>query len=274
MKKYIALAAVAAAGFFVVRAQDTDAASLIKSARDAARHANFAAADTLYAQAAALGDKPEIGPALLYLGIRALGAGDRLAAQGFFERILHIDAKGPQAGPALTWLATMRTDDPGAAESLFKQALALESPTSLDSVETLRKYSTLLRRQGRHEEAADLDLRARDAQTGTRADPQAEALPPGVFRAGNGVTPPALLSKVEPQYTEGARAGKVQGTAMLMVDIGPDGIARNYQVVRSLEPGLDQKAIDAVQQWRFRPGKKDDTPVTVRAMIEVNFRLM
>ena len=61
---------------------------------------------------------------------------------------------------------------------------------------------------------------------------------------------------------------------MLGVDISPDGTASNFEVIRSLEPGLDQKAIDAVQQWRFQPGMKDGAPVTVRATIEVNFRLM
>jgi protein TonB len=51
-------------------------------------------------------------------------------------------------------------------------------------------------------------------------------------------------------------------------------VAENFEVVRSLEPGLDQKAIEAVGQWRFKPGAKDGAPVTVRATIEVNFRLM
>jgi TonB family protein len=277
MSKYLAIAAtLVVAALLVVRAQaPEDAASLIKSAQEAVRHANYADADVLYAKAAALGDTPQIAPALIYLGVRALGSNNRLAAEGFFERILKIDPKGPQAGPAMSWLATMRTDDPVGAEELYKQALDVENQTSLEATETLRKYSVLLRRQGRLEEAAALEQRAREAQLGTNGAVQTKLdMPEGVYRVGSGVTAPSLASKVEPQYTEDARAGKIQGVTQLVVDIGPDGIARNIQVTRSLEPGLDLKAIEAVQQWRFKPGTKDGAPVTVRASIEVNFRLM
>jgi protein TonB len=44
-------------------------------------------------------------------------------------------------------------------------------------------------------------------------------------------------------------------------------------VVRSLDPGLDEKAIEAVSQWKFRPGMKDGVPVYVVATVEVNFQL-
>ena len=63
-------------------------------------------------------------------------------------------------------------------------------------------------------------------------------------------------------------------TVSLSGEIDPSGVAQNIEVSRSLEPGLDQKAIESVQQWRFKPGTKDGAPVTVRATIEVNFRLM
>ena len=52
-----------------------------------------------------------------------------------------------------------------------------------------------------------------------------------------------------------------------------DGLAQNIQVTRSLDGGLDQSAIAAVQQWRFKPGEKNGTPVRVAAKIEINFRL-
>ena len=50
-------------------------------------------------------------------------------------------------------------------------------------------------------------------------------------------------------------------------------VARDITVVRSLEPGLDDKAVSAVQQWKFQPGAKDGQAVDVKATIEVNFRL-
>ena len=97
MSKYIAVAAAVLAAFVVVRAQDTDAVKLIKSAEEAVRHAHYADADALYAKAASLGDGPEIAPALLYLGVRALGQGNRLAAEGFFQRVVKVDPRGTQA---------------------------------------------------------------------------------------------------------------------------------------------------------------------------------
>jgi protein TonB len=96
----------------------------------------------------------------------------------------------------------------------------------------------------------------------------------GVFRAGGGVTAPTLLQKVEPEYSEAARKAKYQGTVVLYVEVDPAGKATNIRVQRSLGLGLDEKAIEAVKKWRFRPGTKDGKPVTVAATIEVNFRLL
>ena len=96
----------------------------------------------------------------------------------------------------------------------------------------------------------------------------------GVFRVGGGVTAPSLLSKVEPEYSEEARRAKYQGTVVLYVEVYPDGKAHNLKVLRSLGLGLDEKAIEAVNKWRFRPGYKDGKPVPVQATIEVNFRLL
>jgi len=96
----------------------------------------------------------------------------------------------------------------------------------------------------------------------------------GVFRVGGGVTAPALIYKVEPEYSEEARKAKYQGTVVLYVEVDPSGRARNARVVRSLGLGLDEKAIEAIRKWRFRPGYKDGKPVTVAATIEVNFRLL
>ncbi len=96
----------------------------------------------------------------------------------------------------------------------------------------------------------------------------------GVFRVGGGVTAPALLYKVEPEYSEEARKAKYQGTVLLYIEVDPSGHATNIRVARSLGLGLDEKAIEAVRKWKFKPGYKDGKPVTVAATIEVNFRLL
>jgi len=96
----------------------------------------------------------------------------------------------------------------------------------------------------------------------------------GVFRVGGGVTAPTLLFKKEPEYSEEARKAKYQGTVSLYIEVDPSGKATNIKVVRSLGLGLDEKAMEAVRQWKFKPGYKDGKPVTVAATIEVNFRLL
>jgi TonB family protein len=96
----------------------------------------------------------------------------------------------------------------------------------------------------------------------------------GAYRVGNGVSAPVLLFKKEPEYSEEARKAKYQGTVVLAIEVDPSGRAVNPRVVRSLGLGLDEKALEAVRQWKFKPGYKDGKPVTVAATIEVNFRLL
>jgi TonB family protein len=96
----------------------------------------------------------------------------------------------------------------------------------------------------------------------------------GVYKIGGGVSSPQLLFKVEPEYSEEARKAKFQGTVLLYVEVDEKGLPRNIKVIRPLGLGLDQKAIEAVEKWKFSPGKKDGKPVAVQAQIEVNFRLL
>jgi len=96
----------------------------------------------------------------------------------------------------------------------------------------------------------------------------------GVYRVGGGVTAPVLLYKKEPEYSEEARKAKYQGTVLLYIEVDPSGKATNIRVPAQPGLGLDEKAIEAVRQWKFKPGYKDGKPVTVAATIEVNFRLL
>ncbi len=96
----------------------------------------------------------------------------------------------------------------------------------------------------------------------------------GVYRVGGGVSQPSVLFKVDPEYSEEARKAKYSGTVMLAVIVDTTGKARDIHVVKSLGMGLDEKAIEAVEKWKFKPGMKGGEPVNVRAQIEVNFRLL
>lgn len=96
----------------------------------------------------------------------------------------------------------------------------------------------------------------------------------GVFRVGGGVTAPQVLYKIDPEYSEEARKAKYSGTVVLYIEVDPTGKARNLRVVKGIGLGLDEKAIEAVNKWKFKPGLRDGKPVTVAAHIEVNFRLL
>jgi TonB family protein len=94
-----------------------------------------------------------------------------------------------------------------------------------------------------------------------------------VYTPGGGVSAPALISQVEPTYTEEARQANLQGAVILSGAIDPSGNAVNLRVVQRLGMGLDARAIEAVSHWRFAPGMKDGRPVTVATRLQVNFRL-
>ena len=241
---------------------------LVKLGDIAAKRRQPNEAIAFYAKAVSLGDRPEVVPALLYLGSRAFEARDRQSAEAFFQRALAVQSTGPNASRALTWLALLQQSTPEGepeAELLYQRALTAQP----EAVDTLRNYALLMRKQSRISEAERLEAKARDLQPGL--EPIVPS--PGIFRVGGGVTAPALLAKVEPEYTEAARAAKLQGPVLLYVEVGPDGAAHNIQIRRRLGLGLDDNAIDAVSRWRFRPGQKDGVAVPIAAMIEVNFRL-
>jgi TonB family protein len=96
----------------------------------------------------------------------------------------------------------------------------------------------------------------------------------GVYRIGGGVSMPSIIHKVEPEYSEEARKAKWQGTVTLNVIVDETGHARNIQVSQSLGLGLDQKAMEAVEKWLFKPGMKDGKAVAVFATIQVTFHLL
>jgi TonB family protein len=87
------------------------------------------------------------------------------------------------------------------------------------------------------------------------------------------VTPPRPKHKVEPTYSQEALDAKYQGSVLLRLLIDSSGNVKDPVVVRPLGLGLDEKAIEAVRQWKFEPATKDGEPVEVKANIEINFRL-
>lgn len=95
----------------------------------------------------------------------------------------------------------------------------------------------------------------------------------GTYRPGNGVSAPRAIYDPDPEYSEEARKAKFGGIVVLSVTVDPSGRPRDIRVARSLGMGLDEKAVEAVEKWKFTPGMKDGMPVAVQVNVEVSFRL-
>ncbi len=232
-----------------------------------------------YRKAVDLGDKPEIAPALIYLGIAALGSKDVPGAMGYFQRAAAVGS-GPEAARANMWIALTEEQSPNVAaaqtEADFRKAIAGLDANSSDMATALDLFAFFLEKQGRDDEAKPLRQQASaiigNLQRADRASVAASGKAAATVNAAT--TRPELIQKVEPAYSEEARAAKYQGTVVLGVVIGTDGTASQMRVVKSLGLGLDEKAIEAVQQWRFKPATKNGAPLAVQAVIEVNFKLL
>ena len=95
----------------------------------------------------------------------------------------------------------------------------------------------------------------------------------GVMSVGGGVSAPQLIHSVDPEFTDQARRANLQGIVSIQLIVDSRGNPQNIHVVRHLGMGLDQKAEEAVSQYRFRPAMYQGHPVAVQLVINVNFHL-
>jgi periplasmic protein TonB len=95
----------------------------------------------------------------------------------------------------------------------------------------------------------------------------------GVYSVGGGVSEPIPIYKPDPAYSEEARKAKYQGTVVLWIVVDATGNVTDCRVVKPLGLGLDEKAVETVRTWKFKPAQRNGTPVPVRVMVEVSFRL-
>lgn len=89
-----------------------------------------------------------------------------------------------------------------------------------------------------------------------------------------GIKPPVVVFKLEPEYSEQARKARVQGTVVLEGVIDEKGLTHALKVRDGLGFGLDEQAIDAVKQWRFRPATRDGKPLAIVGTFYLTFRLL
>lgn len=95
----------------------------------------------------------------------------------------------------------------------------------------------------------------------------------GPYRPGTGISPPAIVREVKPDYTDEGRRRHIEGDVVLEIVVRSDGSVGHMKLVQGLGAGLDQRAIDAVRQWRFSPAKRYGVPVDVIVEVAMEFKL-
>ena len=95
----------------------------------------------------------------------------------------------------------------------------------------------------------------------------------GPYRPGAGIDPPTLQREVKALYTDDARRRGIEGDVVLEVVVRRDGSVGDVRIRRSLDRGLDQRAIDAVRQWRFAPARRHGVAVDILVEVAVAFKL-
>jgi protein TonB len=95
----------------------------------------------------------------------------------------------------------------------------------------------------------------------------------GPYRPGSGIAPPRLLREVKADYTEDARQRGVSGDVVLEIVVRRDGSVGDVKVLQGLAGGLNDRAVQAVRQWRFTPAQRQGAPVDVIVEVAVEFKL-
>lgn len=108
---------------------------------------------------------------------------------------------------------------------------------------------------------------------GSSTGPHVGNGPPGIVPLGKGVSAPQVIFNPEPTFSDEARKSKTQGRVTLLLIVGKDGLPYDIRVRESLGMGLDEKALEAVNRWRFRPAMLNGQPVATRIEVEVDFHL-
>jgi protein TonB len=95
----------------------------------------------------------------------------------------------------------------------------------------------------------------------------------GLRHVGGGVSAPVPIFEVEPEFSEEARKAKFMGVVTVNLIVDAKGMPQNVHVLRGVGMGLDDKAVEAVKQYRFKPAMEAGKPVPVQLNVEVNFQI-
>ncbi len=118
------------------------------------------------------------------------------------------------------------------------------------------------------EEITESLSRLNSEENGTLTSGESDA----VVSFENLTVKPSLIHKVEPRYPEKARKAGIEGMVVLKVLVDTSGNIETTEIVKSI-PQLDEAAVEAASQFKFKPGQVDQKAVRTWMTIPFNFRL-
>src|SRR5438270_11923617 len=98
-------------------------------------------------------------------------------------------------------------------------------------------------------------------------DQESNGLSGKIRKIGDGVTPPRPIRQTDPEFSDQARRAHFQGTCILGLRVGEDGMPRSIKIIKSLGMGLDEKEIETVRTWKFDPARNDGKRVPVEIAV-------
>ena len=211
---------------------------------------------------------------------RKLETAERFYLDGFGVRVRALGKEHPHVAESIVNLAILYENQSRneKADTYYRTAAEIRErvlgATDLRTVEAKEHLARLLHGMQQHEEASRLEQEARAVRAPLLAQMAGGRVEMQALPISEVNRPPELVQRTEPQYTEEAFIGRTQGSVGIHVEIDAEGVPRNLEVVRPLGLGLDEQALTALKQWRFRPARKDGANVACRVIYEINFSLL
>ncbi len=268
------------------------AKSLIQMARFYRALGDFARPEVLYQKALIAAELALDPDALIYADYKHELAGyyharrkytlaEKYYREAFEKRVHKLGREHADVGVSINDLGVLYENKAifTKAHSYYKYALQIREELlgadHIETIETVEHMIRLLSKTNQSSASREFMMRAQSVrQALVEHYNQTKSKPKQFYTLNEVHRNPRVKTKVVPEYTDQARIGRQEGSVLLQVVINSSGQVAHFRLLRSLGLGLDEKAVEAVNQWTFRPARKDGKRVAVLANLEILFSLM
>ena len=216
-----------------------------------------------------------------YHARRKYDLAEKYYKEAFTQRVRELGREHVDVGESINDLGVLYENKAlfEKARVYYEHALAIREkllgPEHLETVATVEHLARLLNKTQEGAKARELAERARAVRRDIIERYNLDGdQPPEIFSLDEVRRKPRVDAREEPEYTDDARIARHQGSVLLQITIDREGRPRRFRLLRSLGLGLDEKAVEAVRQWKFHPARKDGKRVAVEVNLEIFFRLI